>query len=99
MAFSTKINGHHHLQDNVLVYNVRIPAQTNAIRIAQAEVVRGFFLFFFVCFLGFPLLVAFEGEPKESHHVWMAAQRETRTFVSILEDIREPKGRSPFLSG
>ena len=26
MAFSTKIKGHHHLQGNVQVYNVRIPA-------------------------------------------------------------------------
>ena len=25
MAFSTKINGNHHLQGNVQVYNVRIP--------------------------------------------------------------------------
>ena len=25
MAFSTKIKGHHHLQGNVQVYNVRIP--------------------------------------------------------------------------
>ena len=30
MAFSTKIKGHHHLQGNVQVYNVRTPVQAKA---------------------------------------------------------------------
>ena len=30
MAFSTKINGSHHLQGNVQVYNVRIPAKPHS---------------------------------------------------------------------
>ena len=33
MAFSTKIKGHHHLQGNVQVYNVRIPVFWKARRI------------------------------------------------------------------